>query len=403
MMKVAYFTAQAPYGRGETFIVDEMLAIKEAGIDLLIIPRNPIKKVFHQEAQSLLSDTIWLSLLSFKIIYIFLISLIIKPYLLNILISVIRASRNFKILFKNLAVMPKSVFIANFLQAKGITHIHAHWGSTTATMAYIVSRLSGIPWSVTLHRWDIKENNMLKEKIKLVKFVRCISEDGKTELSKIIGTGFEDKIKVIHMGVKIPSNVGEIYESKKYFKIITPANLLPVKGHKYLIEACSILIKKNIKNFKCFFYGEGLGRKELEDLINRKSLKNYIEMPGLIPHEKLIHIYKNNKVAIVVLPSITTEEGAHEGIPVALMEAMAYSIPVISTNTGGIPELLSKDAGIIIEEKKSEKLAMVIIKLIEDKSLREKIGRQGYNRVCEEFNIQKNTRKLLELFGYKYI
>ena len=182
MMKVAYFTAQAPYGRGETFIVDEMLAIKEAGIDLLIIPRNPIKKVFHQEAQSLLSDTIWLSLLSFKIIYIFLISLIIKPYFLNILISVIRASRNFKILFKNLAVMPKSVFIANFLQAKGITHIHAHWGSTTATMAYIVSRLSGIPWSVTLHRWDIKENNMLKEKIKLVKFVRCISEDGKTEL-----------------------------------------------------------------------------------------------------------------------------------------------------------------------------------------------------------------------------
>jgi len=400
MTKIAYITAQVPYGQGETFIIDEMLAIKKAGINLLIIPRTPMKKVFHREAQSLLSDTIWLPLLNFKIIFIFLISLIVKPYLLKILISIIWASRNFRILFKNLAVMPKSVFIANFLQTKGIIHIHAHWGSTTATMAYIVSRLSRIPWSVTLHRWDIKENNMLKEKIKWVKFVRCISEDGKTELSKIIGAGFEDKIKVIHMGVKIPSNVGEIYESKKNFKIITPANLLPVKGHKYLIEACSILIKKNIKNFKCFFYGEGLARKELEELIKRKSLNKYIKIPGLIPNERLIQMYKNNEVDIVILPSINTKNGEHEGIPVSLMEAMAYSIPVISTNTGGIPELLSNGAGIMIEERNPKQLATAILKLIESKNLREKIGKQGRERVCKEFDIQKNTRKLLGLFKY---
>lgn len=399
-MKVAYITAQAPYGRGETFIIDEMLALKEARANLLIIPRNPTKKVFHHEAQSLLSDTIWLPLINFKIIYIFLISLIIKPYLLKILPYVMRNSRNLRILFKNLTVIPKSVFIANLLQAKGITHIHAHWGSTTATMAYVASQLSSISWSVSLHRWDIKENNMLKEKIKSVKFVRCISENGKTELLKIIGTDFKDKIKVIHMGVKIPSNVGKIDEDKKYFKIITPANLLPVKGHKYLIEACSILIKKNIKNFKCFFYGEGLSRKELEELISRKSLKNYIEMSGLIPHEKLIQMYKNNEVDIVILPSINTENSVHEGVPVSLMEAMSYFIPVISTNTGGIPELLSDGAGIMIKEKKSEQLAIVIIKLIENNNLREKIGEQGHKRICEEFNIQKNTKKLLELFKY---
>jgi len=400
-MKLAYITAQVPYGQGEAFVIDEMLAIKEAGINLLIIPRTPMKNIFHRKAQSLLSDTIWLPLLNFKIIFIFLISLIIKPYLLKILISIIWASRNFKILFKNLAVMPKSVFIADFLQTKGIIHIHAHWGSTTATMAYIVSRLSGIPWSVTLHRWDIKENNMLKEKAKSAKFIRCISENGKIELLKIIGADFKDKIKVFHMGIKIPSNDVKIYyEDKKIFKIIVPANLLLVKGHKYLIEACSILVEEGIKNFESIFYGEGLARKDLEELIKKKSLESYIKMHSLIPNERLIQMYKNNEVDIVILPSINTKNGEHEGIPVSLMEAMAYSIPVISTNTGGIPELLYEDAGIIVEEKKPEQLAMAIIKLIKDKNLREKIGRQGRKRVCKEFNIQKNIKKLLELFEY---
>ena len=58
MMKIAYITAQVPYGRGETFIIDEMLVIKEAKVDLLIIPRSPTKEVFHPEAQTLLENTI---------------------------------------------------------------------------------------------------------------------------------------------------------------------------------------------------------------------------------------------------------------------------------------------------------------------------------------------------------
>lgn len=78
MKKIAYITAQVPYGHGEAFIIDEMLAIKEAGINLLIIPRNSTKKVFHQEAQSLLPDTIWMPLINFKIIIGFVKSLLTK-------------------------------------------------------------------------------------------------------------------------------------------------------------------------------------------------------------------------------------------------------------------------------------------------------------------------------------
>jgi len=298
-------------------------------------------------------------------------------------------------------VFSKAVFITELIRKNNIDHIHAHWGSTTATMAHIISKLSGIPWSFTLHRWDIKENNMLEEKVKSSKFVRCISENGKNELLEIIGTNFKNKIKVIHMGVKIPINVDKVNnDEKKYFRIITPADLLAVKGHKYLIEACSILIEEGIKNFECIFYGKGLIKNKLKELIRKKLLNNYIKLPGMIPHEKLMGIYKSKKVDIVILPSVNTKNGEHEGIPVALMEAMAYSIPVISTNAGGIPELLSDKAGVIVEEKNSQQLAIAIKKFIKNRNFREKIGRQGHERVCKKFNIKKNTEKLLELFEY---
>ncbi len=403
MMKIAYITAQIPYGQAETFIIHEMLAIKEVKVDLLIIPRSPTKKVFHKEAKNLLPNTIWLPLINLKIVYIFLISLIAKLRLWKILLSIVRNSQTLKILVKNLMVIPKGVFVANLLREKRVNHIHAHWGSTTATTAYIASRIIGIPWSFTLHRWDIKENNMLKEKVKSAEFVRCISEYGKNELPGIIGKNYEEKVKVLYIGVKMPENIQVLNDKKNKiskFKIAVPADLIEIKGHQYLIEACAILVNQGVKNFQCIFYGNGPMKDQLEKFISKKGLKDYIKLSKMLPHEELIKMYKNKEIDLVVLPSIITEKGELEGIPVALMEAMAYSIPVISTNTGGIPELLSKNAGIIVQEKNPEQLATAMKKFIKKRNFREKIGKQGYERVRKKFDVQKNTEKLLKLFKY---
>jgi glycosyltransferase involved in cell wall biosynthesis len=395
-MKILFITAQTPWGKGETFILEEMLELKRQGIDLLIIPRNPPKEVFHQEAKEFLENSIWLPLINLRMFANFCRMLFAKITPWKVLGSIVKHSRSPLILIKNLAVVPKGVFIAGMIEKENINHIHAHWGSTTATMAYLISRLTNIPWSFTLHRWDIKEDNMLKEKVKSAKFVRCISEHGKNELLEIVGCNCQEKIRVVHMGVKIPIDVSESEEPKSLFTIFTPASLLEVKGHKYLIEACLNLVRQGIKNFQCFFYGDGPLRVKLESLIGEKKLTNFVKMPGALPHEKLIKIYKNNEIDVVVLPSITTKT-EHEGIPVSLMEAMAYGIPAISTNTGGIPELLSNGAGIVIEEKHPNQLAEAILKIMKNKNLRKELAERGLQRIKEDFNIEKNAKILLEL------
>lgn len=407
LMKLAYITAQIPWSRRETFILEEILAIKKQEEDILIFPRNSGKEVYHASAKGLIKNSKWLPLINLKMVLFFILYIPWSLSLWKILKNIIINSKTFSILLKNLVVLPKGIYLTRIMKKQKISHVHSHWGSTTATMAYVISKFGKIPWSFTLHRWDIKENNMLEEKVKSAKFVRCISINGKNELYKIIGNKYRDKIKLIHMGVNIPSNFSKINNDKsKIFKIVIPANLLAVKGHRYIIEACSILVEGGIKIFECIFYGEGLLRNELEELIKRKLLNHYIKIPGIIPHEKLMKIYKNHGIDLVVLPSINTENGEHEGIPVVLMEAMAYHIPVISTNTGGIPELLGEDAGIIVQEKNPSGLVKAILKLWNDTDLKEEIALNGYKRVKKDFNIEIISKNLLKNFkkysDYKY-
>jgi colanic acid/amylovoran biosynthesis glycosyltransferase len=398
-VKIAYITAQVPWGRGETFIIDEMLAIKKTETELLIIPRNPTKKVFHQEAQALVSDAVWLPLINIKMISVFLISILTKPRLWKIMSVIFRHSRTWRILVKNLAVLPKGIYIASLLKKKGIEHIHAHWGSTTATMAMVASELTNIPWSFTVHRWDIKENNGLTLKTEKATFVRCISQSGKEEILNIVGDSYKDKIKLIHMGVRIANFSTTQFRNSSHsdFVISCPANLLPVKGHRFLIEACALLLKWGIKKFKCLIIGDGPLQKKIRQQILKYGLQEHVKLLGRLPHNELMELYRRGKIDTVVLPSIVTEDGAKEGIPVSLMEAMAYGIPVISTNTGGIPELITNGAGILVPPASSEMLARAIKQLIKDEKLRFRLSESGYQQVSTNFNIYRNSIELLHL------
>ncbi len=397
-MKIAYITAQTPWGKGETFILEEMLEMKNKKVDFLIIPRNPSKEVFNKEAKVFLENSIWLPLLNFKILNNFFKEALLNAGNLKILVKIIIYSRSLQILAKNLVIFPKAVFIAKIIKEKKIEHIHSHWGSTTATMAYIVSKITNIPWSFTLHRWDIKENNMLMEKIISAEFTRCISEHGEKELLGMIGRKFEEKVHVVYMGVKIPENIMEMEKHENLFKIAIPANLVEKKGHKYLIEACEILVEKRVANFQCTFYGDGPLKIKMKKIIKEKGLGDYVNLHGIIPHSDLLQLYQNKKVDLVVLPSIITKEGELEGIPVALMEAMAYGVPVISTNTGGIPELLSEGSGIIVNEKSPEELCEAIRRIMTDENLYRELQANGQKKIREEFSAEKNTTVLLRLF-----
>lgn len=398
-MRVAYITAKIPFGSQETFILTEILELQKSGMDIVILPRDKGKHVLHKNAESLLPYTLNIPWFDHKIALNALRLIIVKPLIfIKLIYKTVFKARNLKIGLKNLVILPKSLYVSNILRKKSISHIHAHWASTTATMAYIISEVTGIPWSFTAHRWDISENNILKEKCKTASFVRAISKDGQKEINDIVNNiSISTKTLVIHMGINIPNNNAYNNPASRTFTILCPANLVTIKGHKYLFEACYILSKKDF-NIKCLIAGDGPLEEELKKLTIKLNIQEYIEFLGRLPHDMILELYSKSLIDAVVLPSIVTDDGEKEGIPVALMEAMSYGVPVVSTNTGGIVELIDGECGVLIEQKDSTAIARAIEKLIIDKAYYESLCKKGREKVLKDFNISETSSRLSGLF-----
>jgi len=396
-MKIAYITAQTPFGKGETFVLPEVIELKKQGHEVVVFPLRPEKELAQgQEAAEVGRVTVRIPLFDFSVFLRALRLATLRPGLVaRIFGSIFRDSGSFKKIFKNLTVVPKGLVLGEEVKKRGIEHIHAHWASTPSTAAYIASLYSRVPWSFTAHRWDIAEGNMLSAKAKSSKFIRAIDTNGAEEIREQIPSSFWQKVRVIHVGVVLPS-FGSV-EKKESFIMACIAHLVPKKGHKFLFEACSVLQERGF-SLRCLLFGDGPLRDELQQMANGLNLNSMIEFCGRVAHDEILNLYATGGVSAVVLPSIETKDGEKEGIPVALMEAMAAGVPVISTTTGGIPELLGDGVGILVPPEDSKALADAIEQLMKDPELRYKIGAKGKEKVKKEFAIDSVVTKMVELF-----
>lgn len=117
-------------------------------------------------------------------------------------------------------------------------------------------------------------------------------------------------------------------------------------------------------------------------------------MLGQVSHKSLLAMYAERKIDVVVLPSVDLGNGLHEGIPVALIEAMGYRIATVSTLTGGIPELLDKGAGMLVPARDCEALADALECLLLHPVRRAQVGLAGRNRVEQQFCIEAVVTEL---------
>jgi len=381
-------TAEFPFGSGEIFLLPELAELKFRCEQLLIVPRSPDGRIVHDIPKSILDSCTDTQLLDVRICWIAFLICLRHPF---------RVLKAFFLLFqgwglrnwiKNAAVFPKALWLADVALRENITHIHAHWGTTTSTMTMIASLVTGIPWSMTLHRVDILLNNLLLTKCKKASFVRFISEDGLKLAERVLGKTFPGRSKIIHLGIPIP-DVPFFSGFRKTQRILfCPARLDEIKDHKSLFQALRILIA-NDSSVQLWLAGDGSQRKNLQEYVIEQKLERNVRFLGQYAHEKIIDLYTNRSVDIVVLSSL------YEGVPVSLLEAMAHGIPVIGTNVGGTPELLGEGAGLLVPPRDPVALANALESLLhsrEEYSLR---ARKGYLKVKEGWDAKVTTEQLL--------
>ncbi len=165
-------------------------------------------------------------------------------------------------------------------------------------------------------------------------------------------------------------------------------NLEPRKGHAFLLDAIALLINDG-ENVCCLIVGEGSERKRLKEQIKEKELESAVYLLG--KRSDIVEILGSTD--IFVLPSL------HEGLPNALMEAMAMQIPCIATDVGGVRQLLkTKDIGRVIEPGSVEAIYQNIQNLIYDKGRGEKMGKNAFKIISQEYQLKDVIKELEEIY-----
>ena len=426
MMRVAYIMSRFPKIT-ETFILYEILAVEEQGLQVSIFPllkprptgvhpegASLLKKILelvskpqgeiimHTEAIPLVERAHYAPFFSIKILAAQLYYLLHKPAAyLGTFWRLVRenwGSPNF--LLGSLAFFPKTVYFARLMQAEGIQHVHAHFANHPAASAYVVHRLTGLPYSFTAHGADLQvDQHMLCEKISRASAVVTISSYNKAFISEKCGPSLADKVQVIYCGVDTrvfsPPQL-ERQPAGQGLNILLIGTLYEVKGHTYLIEACRLLQEQGLP-FTCHLVGYGPLHQVLLDQVTNSGLKEVVHFHGQLPRQEIAR--RLQAADVLVVPSIPTREGRREGIPVVLMEAMASGVPVIASRISGIPELVEDGvSGLLVEPRQPEALAAALRSLYEDPQCWQRLSEGGRDRVLSGFDLTHNAGLLIHTF-----
>jgi glycosyltransferase involved in cell wall biosynthesis len=299
-----------------------------------------------------------------------------------------------RVRLKNFAVFPKALALAQRARAENVEHIHAYWLSTPATVASVVSRLTGIPWSATAHRWDIYEGNMIRTKLGTASFVRTISERGRADLTAR-APEYASRIRTVRVGVAVPERAADPPGRPGTLRLLCAANLVPVKGHRFVLEA--LALARTQAAVSVTFAGEGPLREELESLALRLGVRDAVTFRGHVEHDRLIGETASGAFDAAILASTEDRSGLMEGLPVALIEAMAHGLPCIATDSGSIGELVNADCGIVVPHSNATELSHAMVKLAASPELRRSLGARARARVVEEFDRQTCVAQLVRM------
>ena len=291
----------------------------------------------------------------------------------------------------------QAVYVGLRLQKIGIDHLHAHFAGMAARTAFWINKFFTITFSFTAHANDIFSPREFEIGLdKLVDTARTIVTET-DYAARFLRERFShrgDRVHRIYNGLDL-ADFGRADFSSTPPLIIAVGRLIPKKGFGDLIRACAVLAKCG-KSFRCEIIGEGPLENQLRTQIDELRLQNHVVLPGAKPQTQV-----RGRLAaanVFVLPSVIDPDGGMDNLPTVIMEAMATGLPVVSTNVGGIPEMVvENEIGFLVPPGNAVALAAATEKLINDRSLAQKFGQGGYERARALFSIEKNVRELYEL------
>ncbi len=397
-MAIAYFVNLYPKF-SESFIRREILALEAAG--------TPIKRYSIRSGKDLIVDRadyeeltktrVILDVGSWGLIQAIILVAIQQPFRFLQAFGLtwrmgLRGDRGLVI---HLAYLAEACVMRQWFERDRIQHVHAHFG-TNSTAAVMICRVLGGPsYSFTAHgpeEFDRLVGLSLTEKIKRSAFVVGVSSFGRSQLYRWSDRSDWPKIHVVHCGLDAQFLAHALTPVPDTHHFVCVGRLCEQKGPLMLLAAAAQLHQSGL-DFALTFVGDGELRPDLEVLIATLGLQDKVSITGLATsQEVLAHILT---ARAFVLPSFG------EGLPVAIMEALALGRPVISTYIAGIPELIKPGQnGWLVPAGSVDDLAAALREAIATPiEVLTQMGKNGALAVAQRHDQVTEARKLQALFA----
>ncbi|UXI66338.1 glycosyltransferase family 4 protein [Tahibacter amnicola] len=383
----------------ETFIVREIEQLLAHGVDVRILSlKRPSETLVQARAAALMDRVVGPPSFPAALVAVTM-QVLRRPLRMAGVLGTLVAQlwRSPVSLAKSLVALWRGIGALPAIRRQDPQLIHAHWATYPSTVAWALGRLADTPFSFTCHAHDIFiEDQLLRRKLSDAALAVTISGFNRRHLARWGAAEAGERLQVVHCGVDFAELPAQ-ESARRDGAIVSVGRLDPIKGFDVLIAALGTLRERGVP-FDCHLIGEGPLRPRLEAQRRSLQLEPVLSLPGAQPQEKVRSALV--EASIFVMPSVVTPEGNQDGIPVALMEAMACGMAVVGTRVSGIPELIEHDvSGILVEPGDSQALAGAIERLLSDAALRQRLGAVARERVRQDFNVAAETRRLLSLFG----
>ena len=290
-------------------------------------------------------------------------------------------------------------FIKGVMVAKECDLIHAQFLLSGVVGAWI-KKIMWLKLIITAHGSDVymipKMGLFQKSYIRAISNADAIITVSNANKEQLTTLGLpEDKISVIPNGIELSmfNNVTPLRVQEAGTKIVWVGRMVEVKGLVYLFSAMRIIVS-SYPNSKLTLMGDGPLKDKLERLAGEMSLTANITFMGYVKYSLLPQYLKG--ADIFVLPSLS------EGFPVAIPEAMAACKPVVASNVGGIPDVVTDGVtGFLVAPENPEQLADKIVYLIEHPEEGERMGKAGRKLVEERFTWDNIAEAITRIYKSK--
>ncbi|MFQ5428777.1 MAG: glycosyltransferase [Phycisphaerae bacterium] len=292
----------------------------------------------------------------------------------------------------NLTDLAQAACVVKWAAKNKIDHLHVHFGTHEATVAYLAHLLGGRSYSMTLHAFDIFRDTvdraLLARKINASRFTITVSEFNRRFILEHIPGVNPEKVRVHYNGIDT-ERFGAADTPREPDMVFGVGRLIEKKGFTHLIRAIELLRDEGL-SVRCRIAGEGPLRAALQDQIDCAGLGQQVELAG--PLEQAVVGDWMKRATCFCLPCVQAADGNIDALPTVLLESLASGCPSISTRISGVPEIIEdRLSGLLAAPGDARALARAIRQVIENPALAASLAREGRRRAAERFDVRKNA------------